>query len=168
MLGAQQEPQPAMPSDYTLHDATGRLFAQVFGMMRREFDAELREHGVTITEWVVLASLHSGGVETPSDIARYGEIDRSVVTRALDRLTEKSLTKRDLNPEDRRSFTIRLTPAGRRVAKALLDANKRINERYLRGLSKAEVRELRRMLKHILGNGPSPIDVATRTSVEDA
>lgn len=156
-----------MPSDYTLHDATGRLFAQVFGVMRREFDAELQEQGVTITEWVALASLQAGGVETPSDIARYGEVDRSVVTRALDRLTEKSLTKRELNREDRRSFTIRLTPAGRRVAKALLDANKRINEQYLRGLSKAEVAELRRMLRHILGNGASPIDVATQASADD-
>jgi len=150
--------QHSAESEYTLHDATGRLVAQVFAVMRREFDVDLRAQGVSITEWAVLASLHSGDVDTPSEIARYSEIDRSVVTRALDRLTEKALTVRELNPNDRRSFTIRLTPTGKRVARTLLSANMRINEHYLHGLSQREVREFRRVLKHILGNRPDQDD----------
>ena len=140
-------------SDYTLHDSTGRLVARVFTIMRREFDAELRDQGVTIAEWVVLATVAASEVDTPSGIAQFSEIDRAVVTRALDRLTdEKGLAKRELNGEDRRSFTVSLTPTGKRVAKKLLAANKRINERYLEGLSQKEVRDFRRALKRMIDN----------------
>ncbi len=144
-----------MAAEYKLHDSTGHWMSRVFTAMRREFDKELRAHGVTISDWAVLAGLHGGEARTPTELARLAGLDRAVVTRSLDRLTdEKSFTHRELNNEDRRSFTIRLTPAGKRVAAKLLAANKRINDMFLGGLSKGSVNELRRTLKHMLENAP--------------
>ena len=142
-----------MTADYELHDSTGHWMARVFAAMRREFDAELRSQGVTISDWAVLAGLSGGEATTPSELARLAGIDRAVVTRSLDRLTEeKRFTQRQLDADDRRSFRIRLTPAGRRVSAKLLAANKRINDRFLAGLSREEVSQFRRTLRHMLEN----------------
>ena len=140
---------------YKLHDSTGHWMARVFAAMRREFDKELRAQGVTTSDWAVLAGLHGGEASTPSELARLAGLDRAVVTRSLDRLTEdRAFTHREINDEDRRSFTIRLTPTGKRVAERLLAANQRINEQFLNGLSRTEVRDFRRTLKLMLGNAP--------------
>lgn len=145
---------------YRLHDATGHWIARVFAAMRSEFDKELRASGVTISEWAVLAAVSGGAAKTPSAVAELAGLDRAVVTRALDGLTdEKGLAERRLSGQDRRSFTIHLTASGKRLASHLLRANRRINERFLQGLSSREIEKFRRCLKHILGNAPgSPKD----------
>ncbi len=140
---------------YKLHDSTGHWIARVFGAMRREFDKELREHGVSISEWAVLAGLRSGEASTPSQLADLAGLDRAVVTRALDGVVEaKGLATRELSGEDKRSFTIELTAAGDRVVSKLLEANKRINDEFLRGLSSRETNQFRRTLKRMLENAP--------------
>ena len=144
-------------SDYELHDSTGHWIARVFATMRREFDKELRSHGVSISEWAVLAGLHSGKASTPSQLAELAGLDRAVVTRALDRLVEeRGFATRESNDEDRRSITVELTAAGERLASTLLEANRRINDEFLRGVSAREKSQFRRTLRHILENAPDP------------
>jgi DNA-binding MarR family transcriptional regulator len=46
---------------------------------------------------------------------RFGH-KRSTLTSVIDRLERRGLAKRELNPEDRRSFLVHLTPRGRRAA----------------------------------------------------
>ncbi len=144
--------------DYKLHDSTGHWMARVFAAMPNAFDAELQAQGVTITDWAVLAGLHGGEASTPSELARLAGIDRAVVTRSLDRLTDqRAFTRRELNNADRRSFDVRLTPTGKRVAAKRLAGNKRINGQFLAGLSTKEVSAFRRTLKHMLANAdPGP------------
>lgn len=67
---------------------------------------------------------------------------RSTLTNVLDRLEQRRLVRRELNPSDRRSFTIHLTSRGRKQARHVaasldeLEAAVRdlVSERDARGL----------------------------------
>ena len=138
---------------YRIHDSTGHWIARVFNAMRREFDKALKKKGVTVGEWAALAALHKGQCSTPSEIASFVDMDRAMVTRILDKLTdEKRLAMRELSPFDRRSFTVKLTPDGRRLTNALLKENKRINDEFLSEFNKTEIDKLNRMLRTMCEN----------------
>lgn len=67
---------------------------------------------------------------------------RSTLTNVLDRLEQRRLVRRELNPSDRRSFTIHLTPRGTRQARHVADSldvleaavRDAVSERDARGL----------------------------------
>ena len=139
--------------EFRLHDSTGHWIARVFGAMRREFNKSLKAEGVSIGEWAVLAAVFHGEATTPSEIADFTDVDRAAVTRLLDKLTdEKKYTSRELSDDDRRSFTVTLTRAGKQVAARLFQENQRINKQFLKGLSRSEAKELRRLLQIMCKN----------------
>ena len=145
-----------MKTRYRLHDSTGHWIARVYSAMRREFDQKLREQGVTVGDWAVLASL-SDGASSPSEIARHAGIDRAVAARVLSRLTEgKGYTSRQLRKEDHRSFEMKLTAAGKRLVAKLLEENRRINQKFLSGIGPGQAETLKRLLKLMLANSTDP------------
>jgi DNA-binding MarR family transcriptional regulator len=54
---------------------------------------------------------------------RFGH-KRSTLTNIVDRLEQRRLVRRELNPSDRRSFVVSLTPAGRRIGREVARARK--------------------------------------------
>jgi MarR family transcriptional regulator, organic hydroperoxide resistance regulator len=54
-----------------------------------------------------------------ADLQQAFGIQPSTLTGVLDRLEKRGLARRELNPQDRRSFRVVLTPAGRRSAEAV-------------------------------------------------
>ena len=146
----------ARDSTYRLHDSTGHWLARVFSAMRREFDEALSLHDVSIVEWAVLAGLLDQAADTPSGLADYSGTDRAVISRALSRLEKKRMVSRRNSAKDGRSFALKATTKGTRVAKALMLVNQAINERYLAGLSDEAITDLRLVLRHMLGNAAAP------------
>jgi len=64
----------------------------------------------------VLAILADGAGRTVGALATATATRPSTLTSLLDRLTKRGYIARELDPADRRSFLISLTPAGRAVA----------------------------------------------------
>jgi len=64
----------------------------------------------------VLAILADGAGRTVGALASATATRPSTLTSLLDRLTKRGYLVRELDPADRRSFLISLTPAGRAVA----------------------------------------------------
>ena len=77
-----------------------------------------------------------------------------MVSRTLERLEERRLITREPSKEDRRAVIIGLTPAGTRLANALVAENERINREFTSGLSAAEMKTFRRALQRMLANRP--------------
>jgi DNA-binding MarR family transcriptional regulator len=74
--------------------------------------AELVDLGLSQGEVNALAALETGAAVTVRQLqARTGQ-RASTLTGVLDRLERRGLIERTLNPQDRRSFTLRLTDAG--------------------------------------------------------
>ena len=78
--------------------------------------AALREHGLSQGESHILAQLAGSAPATIGDLHRGLAHKRSTLTSILDRLTARGLITRDVAAADRRTFVIKPTPRGRRVA----------------------------------------------------
>ena len=92
-----------------VHRATHRIGLQI-----------ARSRGVSANqgEAHILAHLHEQerGEATIAQLHEALAHKRSTLTSILDRLAERKLVTRDVDSKDRRSFRIKLTPAGARAA----------------------------------------------------
>jgi len=79
----------------------------------------LAEHGVTVSQWDVLISVHRGDATTASQVAAIMNIDPGAVSRLVDRLVAKGLMERRPAPSTRRSFLLVLTEKGRKLVPEL-------------------------------------------------
>jgi DNA-binding MarR family transcriptional regulator len=85
-------------------------------------DSAVGDLGVTQGEAHVLARLAGGGPVAIGALHREFGHKRSTLTNILDRLENKKLVRREVNPRDRRSFVVHLTASGRRTANRIAAA----------------------------------------------
>jgi DNA-binding MarR family transcriptional regulator len=71
--------------------------------------------GLSPRAWGVLSTLVESGPLTQIDLASALSIDRTAMVYLLDDLEGQGLVERVRNPDDRRSFLVRLTPRGERT-----------------------------------------------------
>ena len=88
--------------------------------------------GLTQGEAHILAHLASDGENTVGELHRAFAHKRSTLTSVLDRLAARRLIRRQVRPQDRRSFVVSLTPSGKAVARKI--------HRHLEALEKAALR----------------------------
>jgi DNA-binding MarR family transcriptional regulator len=78
--------------------------------------ADLREHGLSQGEAHILAQLIAASPQTIAQLHKGLAHKRSTLTSILDRLVQRGFVAREVSADDRRTFVITLTPAGRKVA----------------------------------------------------
>jgi DNA-binding MarR family transcriptional regulator len=70
----------------------------------------------------------------------------------LDRLERKRMIRRVRRPGERRMITLEITPEGEAVYPKIKLAMVRVMNRFLRGVSKSEVRQTESVLRRMLAN----------------
>ena len=80
------------------------------------FEERITVHGVSPQEGHLLSYLRSYAPCRISEIVRVFGMKHSTMTSTLDRLEKEQLIERVPNPDDRRSFLVRLTRQGRTTA----------------------------------------------------
>jgi DNA-binding MarR family transcriptional regulator len=91
-------------------------------------ESVLADVGVDQAEAHVLAALAAGPASVGALVEAVG-VKRSTLTNILDRLERRGLVRREINPNDRRSFVVSPTRGGQRAARkvaaefAAVDAN---------------------------------------------
>mgnify|MGYP001187646842 CR=1 FL=1 len=89
----------------------------------------IRPHGLTITQWRVLVGLGLLKSRTMNEVADFLALDRTTLTRTIDRLVERGLVVRAEVPHDRRLTEASLTAAGKALRLELLGQVVEVNER---------------------------------------
>ena len=79
----------------------------------RRFDAALRPHGLTNGQFSLLMSLNRPDPPTIGSVAELLALDRTTLTAALKPLVRRGLVKVAVDPADKRSRRLALTPGGR-------------------------------------------------------
>jgi DNA-binding MarR family transcriptional regulator len=85
-------------------------------------DEALSSTGLTGDEFGIYSVLTSAEALTPSELARWMSAPPTTVSSYVKRLEERNHVVREPNPDDRRSYRIRLTPEGRQKHQAGVQA----------------------------------------------
>ncbi|XOV85404.1 MAG: MarR family winged helix-turn-helix transcriptional regulator [bacterium] len=75
----------------------------------RIFNREMKELGLTQTQWTVLYQLYLGGEQTQTDLANALSTTKPPLGKVIDKLEQTGWVHRRQNPEDRRQNLVSLT-----------------------------------------------------------
>jgi DNA-binding MarR family transcriptional regulator len=131
----------------------------------------LRPHDLSLTQWRLLYTLTKLSNRTMNEVADFLTLDRTSLTRAVDKLVARGLLLRTEVAHDRRLTEITLTAAGRALRDEVLEQNVELYERLIEGVddealeSATEVMEL--MLERLVGHRAGArriVEIFERTS----
>ena len=125
---------------------------QVIGARDRELAQGLRDYGLRVPEWRALAALYARQRCTMSELADLATIDRTTLTRTIDRMEEAGWLSRLADEADMRVTRLVLTTAGRRMFERIWPEVEELNHLALAGLSTGEIQSLRRILARMRAN----------------
>lgn len=137
---------------FSIKESTGYLLLRSYNVMSESLQNQFDEYGVTVSQWPLLYILYQGKENTPAELAEYMKLNRSAITRLLDRLDKKQLIRRTTSTHDKRSVVINLTNKGKKIVPALAAISRETNNRFLKGLSKSEIQQFDEILRKIQAN----------------
>jgi DNA-binding MarR family transcriptional regulator len=140
------------PKSFEPQRSVGRLFGRVKMAMGEALDRELAPFDITSAQFVILVSLATGEADSAAGLCRGISYDPGAMTRMIDRLEQKGLIRRAQLPDDRRKVGLELTPEGKAVYPKLRAASAAVQNRFLRGFTRSEVRQLELFLQRMLSN----------------
>lgn len=95
--------------------------------------------GLSAADINALANLATGGPHRAGALASLTATRPTTLTSVLDRLARRGLVTRELDPADRRSFLISLTPAGQDAAAQVAAAVRDLERQALAGVTEADL-----------------------------
>jgi len=116
------------------------------------FSVPLKERGLTITTWRLLASLYHHGTQRIGELADFTSIELWTVSRMPARLEAEGLLRRERVGGDARTVHASLTEAGRALVEALLPTARAYERQALKGFKAEEITNLQQMLHKIYHN----------------
>lgn len=121
----------------------------------REVEKVLQEHGLSSSNFDVLATLRRSGAPyrlSPGDLLATTMVSSGTMTNRIDQLEKAGFIERVINPEDRRSVLIALTPKGFDCVEATVTAHVSNQHRLAAKLDEAEKAALNALLKKFLAD----------------
>jgi len=160
--------------------ATGKIspahhsFIYKIGILRRVLDrysgpAFTQKSGLTLAEWRVLTNLYSFSPTTSRQLCLRLHTDKAEVSRACAALIASGYARRRVDPHDRRSALIVITPRGVRLHDQIIPLRQALQRELEAPLSAAEVADLHRILDKLLVSfaakiAPGPAPSGTRAA----
>ncbi|GAB1266192.1 MarR family transcriptional regulator [Aurantivibrio infirmus] len=139
--------------DFLIHNSYTFWISRLANLMQEHFNQRLKEEDVTWPQWMVLNVLDQKLATTPAAIASNIGVDRSAVTRLLDRLENKGLISREHDKLDRRSINIDITERGQDLMATLNHMAREHQEHFLSQLHNTEYRSLKGNIQKMLRLG---------------
>jgi len=133
-----------------------RVKVEMLAVLDRELsqDKRLASLEMSAAQYIIIANLASGPGEPKSaaDLCKVISYDAGAMTRMLDRLEAKGLIRRTRSSQDRRLMNLELTDEGRAAYPRMREISMANANRFLRGFTKAEARQLEGFLNRMLEN----------------
>jgi DNA-binding MarR family transcriptional regulator len=112
----------------------------------RRLAIELKPFGLRVPEWRALAALFARRKCTMTELSDLSSIDRTTLTRTMDRMEDAGWAARLVDAEDARVTRLALTAAGERLFERLWPTVERLNQTAVAGLPAGAVEALRAAL----------------------
>lgn len=126
-----------------------RELVRAYQAFRSYDDAHIRQLGLTPSQFDVISTLGNTPGMTFNKLAEKTLTTKGELTGIIDRLEKKGLVRREVPPEDRRSFLAILTPEGERVFAETFPAHIAHLKQRFGHLDQQELEQLRVALEKI-------------------
>ncbi|MGF1902420.1 MarR family winged helix-turn-helix transcriptional regulator [Aliivibrio sifiae] len=136
--------------EFDRQSSFGWMINVIANQASKNFEAELKQHGLTVALWPTMMCLWEEEGVTQRDIAEKSKVENSTTTRTLDKLEKLGLVERQADPNSRRSFRIYLTDEGRALRETLLPIPVKVNKEALSSLDLNEQKEMIRLLQKMV------------------
>jgi DNA-binding MarR family transcriptional regulator len=128
------------------------LLGQAAQLIQGEFHRVVREHGFSVSEWRVLASLADGQALTTGRLAEISLTKGPTATRLLDRMVVRGQVERLPDAADRRITRVRISPAGQQTVSALIALALSHEQRVLAPFGASQAEALKDMLRGLIAH----------------
>lgn len=139
-----------MKQDFQLKNSFAFWIHRLNNLLQDQFNSALKEYELTWPQWMILNILSAGDVNTPAVIAAQLGVDRSGVTRLLDRLEDKGYVEREHDKLDRRSVKLHITAKGKQLMSEINSLAYQHQEKFLEDLHLSERRGFKKELQKML------------------
>jgi MarR family transcriptional regulator for hemolysin len=130
----------------------GFLLNDVARLLRKRFEQNAREFGLTRAQWQVLAYLARNEGIQQSALADILDVEPITLGRIVDRLEAASLVERRNHPTDRRVWQLFLKPAANQLIASMQDIGETTRTEALADVSEADAEALTRALTQMRAN----------------
>ena len=131
-----------------------RVKAEMLAALDQELaaDKRLAPLEMSAAQYIIMANLAGPEPKSASDLCKGISYDAGAMTRMLDRLEAKGLIRRMRSAQDRRLMHLELTEEGRAAYPRMREMSMAVANRFLRGFTRAEARQLESLLARMLDN----------------
>lgn len=136
--------------DYQLRDGLGFRFTRTSRLMQRHYERLLAELGLSRIMWCVLVMRGLYGIQSPSAMADYLDVDRAVISRILGAMDRKGMISRIALDGDKRSRDVHLTDLGRQKLEAFLPRAMETGDYFRSKLTEEEFQQLNLILDKMM------------------
>lgn len=137
---------------FSLHNYVPFLLNRAATKIAAAFSATLKEHGLSIVSWRLLAALYQHESLRVGELADFTAIELWTVSRTVARLEEQNFVTRQREGKDSRAVTVTLTPLGRQLMDDLLPEAQKHEELPLGDFNPEEQQLLRKLLQRVYKN----------------
>lgn len=132
----------------------GFILERTAKRVKQYFQKQLSDQdtGITIDQWVILQVLADQDGLSQLEIAKAVFKDAPTVTRIIDLLCKKKLTKRSADASDRRRFKIKLTKQGQEKIDEVLPIIQKARQQTWNGISDKDREQLVDTLNQVFEN----------------
>ena len=138
--------------NFKLTESVGFQLVKARNLITNEMDAALKDLDISSQQMGIMLMLRQKLASTPFELSKMLGIDTGLMTRMLDKLETKGLVVRSRDEEDRRVVNLALTKAGVAVADQIPDIAPDVLNARLKDFTKAELNELRRLLRKFVSD----------------
>lgn len=117
---------------------------------QKQFKAQ--HFGITVDQWAVLKKLNEVQQCSQSDLAELTAKDAPTLTRIIDLLVGKALVARKIDQDDRRKFSVSLTPKGVEKVIELTPRIDLIRQQAWHNMTQADFDHFKEILEKIYKN----------------
>ncbi len=102
--------------------------------------------GLSITEWRIMAVLGEYPGASADEVSTKTQIEKSIISRAVQKLLTRNLINRVVDTVDRRRQNLQLTKTGQDVYKQIVPISYDYEDSLLECLSKTEAKQLDKLI----------------------
>jgi DNA-binding MarR family transcriptional regulator len=101
--------------ELSMDKAIGSASVRLSKKLTRIINYYLKPYHITTEQWSVLRTLNESDEISQKELSNRSDKDQATLTKILDLLVKQENVERLANPQDRRSFLVKITPKGAKL-----------------------------------------------------